>query len=152
MSLELVQVPYRSGTPPFPLRDGYKFGWRSLMRDPDKATYFEVLRDRTAVARVETDENSYFDCYVGVPSNLRITALEIQLIDVLEQHRRQGIGRAVIEDLSRMYPDRRLVAFSEDADEFWRHLGWDRFERRVDDPRYPSASRPLYVQGGEGFS
>jgi hypothetical protein len=40
------------------------------------------------------------------------------------------------------HPCRRLVAFSEEADEFWSSLCWDRF----DHPDGPTFYRPLFVQ------
>jgi GNAT superfamily N-acetyltransferase len=57
-------------------------------------------------------------------------------------HQRQGIGTAVIRALIAEYPDRRLVAFSEDADQFWASLGWARFVNADSSEVF----RPLFIQ------
>jgi ribosomal protein S18 acetylase RimI-like enzyme len=50
-------------------------------------------------------------------------ALEIQFIEVSRSFRRRRIGTQVISHLAESHPDRRPVAFSEQADEFWSSLG-----------------------------
>ncbi|RIS84077.1 GNAT family N-acetyltransferase [Mycobacteroides abscessus] len=143
MDVELAEVPYRRDALPFDhRRDGYTFDWRNAMRDPSAAAYYQVLLDGTEVARLETDEKVYLERY-GDASRFEDTALEVQNFDVHEDYRRQGIGRAAIEQLARMFPDRRLVALSNDdeSDKFWGcGMGWRRFDN-ID-----GRSRPAYVQ------
>lgn len=143
MNLELVKVPYRSGSLPFDAkRRGYTFDWMLRMGDPSTATYYQVLLDSAEVARIETDEKVYLE-YYGDAARFEDTALEIQNFDVHKDYRRQGIGRVAVERLARLFPDRRLVALSQDddSDKFWGcGMGWTRFDK--DDGR----SRPAYVQ------
>jgi GNAT superfamily N-acetyltransferase len=93
------------------------------------------------VARVELDHHFGGSLHVGAPE-LGATALEIQFMEVAASHRRQGIGAPVVERLEDEYPDRRLLALSEGADEFWASLGWERFDYSDGLRLY----RPLFVQ------
>lgn len=71
------------------------------------------------------------------------TALEVQTLEVHEDYRRQGIGRASVHELMGRFPDRRLVALSNDdeSDKFWGEgLGWERYDNS------DGLSRPAYVQ------
>lgn len=61
MNLELVKVPYRKYELPFERRDGYTFDWCKTMSDPDKTTFYRVLREGVEVARVELDEKVYLE-------------------------------------------------------------------------------------------
>jgi GNAT superfamily N-acetyltransferase len=148
MSLELVQVPTHMGVPLFDHeRRGYRFNWLRPVRDPGRCAYYQGLRGGVEVARLETDEVVYLDYYAGVPP-LRNIALEIEVLDVHEDFRRRGIGRAAVERLARMHPDRCLVALSQDdeSDRFWGEgMGWSRYEHKDNDGRRPG-SRPAYVQ------
>ena len=128
---------------PFELAGDFEPRWWmlrdfGLLCDP---WFVQVVRDGDEVARVELDEKVSLEGYLG-PSGLPGPApLEIQFIEVSPRLRRQGVGAAVIAALSARHPDRRLVAFSEDADAFWSGVGWERHE-------HPSGRnyRPLYVQ------
>ena len=68
--------------------------------------------------------------------------LEIELIEIAASRRGEGLGRHVVELLCRTYPDRQLVALSEDADGFWSALGWIRH----DHPDGPDRYRPAFFQ------
>jgi hypothetical protein len=48
----------------------------------------------------------------------------------------------MVKELERRFPNRRLLAFSEEADGFWTSLGWERF----DHPDGPRFYRPLFIQ------
>ena len=98
--------------------------WWSRIRLYD-AVFFEVRSEGIEVARVELDEHVHIEHYPDVPL-LGDAALEIQLIEVHQKHRRQGIATEVVRLLARAHPERRLVAFSEEADQFWDSLGWRR--------------------------
>jgi ribosomal protein S18 acetylase RimI-like enzyme len=100
-----------------------------------------VLQDDREVARVELYDHVETSHYIGAPS-LGAEALEIQFIEVATDCRRQGVATDVVRRLMAAHPDRRLVAFSEEADEFWVSLGWDRY----DHPDGPRLYRPLFVQ------
>jgi GNAT superfamily N-acetyltransferase len=107
------------------------------------STFFRVLNDSKEVARVELDDEVGIEHYAGVPA-LGPIALEIQFIEVHIEHRGRGIGRAVVDQLADLHPGRRLVAFSEDADDFWSSLGWRRYLHA--DPRQAPHYRPLFIQ------
>jgi GNAT superfamily N-acetyltransferase len=108
-----------------------------------KSIFLRVLEKINEVARVELDNEVGIDHYADVPP-LGATALEIQFIEVHDDHRGRGIGHAVIDLLHSRYPDRRLVAFSEGADGFWSSLGWRRHLHA--DPEEASFFRPLFIQ------
>ncbi|MEU4594831.1 GNAT family N-acetyltransferase [Micromonospora aurantiaca (nom. illeg.)] len=105
----------------------------------------EVRQGGVEVARIELDPGVVIDHYLGTPE-LGNAALEIELIEVAESHRRRGIGTKIIGALASRYPERRLLAFSEEADDFWASLGWTRY----DHPEGPQLNRPLYIQPAEG--
>jgi ribosomal protein S18 acetylase RimI-like enzyme len=106
----------------------------------DDPWYVQVLRDGEEVGRVELDEIVGLRHY-GVDRRLESKALEIQFIEVSSTCRRQGIATAIVRELEERHADRTLVAFSEQADDFWRSLGWDRYVH----PTRPF-NRPLFVQ------
>jgi GNAT superfamily N-acetyltransferase len=105
------------------------------------SSYVDVRRYGVEVARVALDQTVATDHYPGAPE-LGEHALEIQLIEVSSQHRRQGIATEVVRRIATAHPDRRLVAFSEEADAFWASLGWDRY----DHTEWPTFYRPQFVQ------
>lgn len=103
------------------------------------AKFFGVAVDGVEVARVELVEAVYPVDYVGVPA-FGWEMLKIQLLEVAVDRRGEGLGTRVVSGLCEVFPDRRFLAFSEGADEFWDSVGWDRFEHP--DGRHQS----LFVQ------
>jgi GNAT superfamily N-acetyltransferase len=93
------------------------------------------------VGRVEFDNKVGLRHY-GVDPQIDSRALEIQFIEVSNQHRRQGIGTQIVREIETWHPERTLVAFSEEADDFWASLGWHRY----DHPSEPRWYRTLFVQ------
>lgn len=90
--------------------------------------FVQVLDDATEVARVELDDPGEINPdYANVPA-IGDERLEIQFIEVATAARGRGIGTQVVDALAQRYPERRLFAYSEDADQFWERLGWDRFD------------------------
>jgi hypothetical protein len=81
------------------------------------------------------------DHYAGVRS-LGATALEIQFIEVSRPFRRRGIGTQVISYLTANHPDRRPVASSDQADEYWSSLEWHRYDHKEGSICW----RPLFAQ------
>lgn len=65
----------------------------------------------------------------------------IHFFEVSEEHRRKGYGTEAVHLVADRYPGLPLVAFSQDADDFWGSLGWARYEHRTE----PDFSRPMYV-------
>jgi GNAT superfamily N-acetyltransferase len=114
--------------------------WDRLPYWNDKPWYIQILRDESEVGRVELDEKVGLRHY-GVDRHLEAKALEIQFIEVSADCRRQGIATQIVRELERRHPERTLVAFSEQADDFWASLGW----RRYDHPTEAQFYRPLFV-------
>lgn len=56
---------------------------------------------------------------------------------------RRGIGTQVVRGLAELHRGRRLFAYSEDSDEFWASLGWERFDHRDGQPQF---YRALFIQ------
>ena len=124
---------------------GFTLTWwyRRPVYPDSRSTFLRGLEAGDEVARIELDDGVGINHYAGVP-HLGSTGLEVQFIEVHADHRLRGIGHAVIDSLYERYPDRRLVAFSEDADGFWSSLGWDRHVHA--DPEQARFYRPLYIQ------
>lgn len=149
--MDLVLIEKRRGPDdnryswrPFADSEGFEDRWWDDIKSfDDTSTYLEVCRAGIEVARVELGERVNIEHYLDVPP-LGDTALEIQLIEVHKEHRRQGIATDVVRLLACAHPDRRLVAFSEEADQFWDSLGWHRHEH----PEGSLRMRPLYIQAG----
>jgi GNAT superfamily N-acetyltransferase len=127
---------------PFELSDQFNGDWWDsppyLTDDP----HFVVARAQgIEVARVELDHDFRGSLHVGAP-DLGASALEIQFVEVAASHRRQGIGAEVVHRLAAAYPDRRLLAMSEGADEFWASLRWERYDYWDGPIQY----RPLFIR------
>lgn len=114
--------------------------WDRVPYMDDNPHYVGVWLDDVNVARVELDHEFRGSAHIGAPK-LGDRALEIQFIEVAESYRGQGIGTETIRLLVAHHPGRRFVALSEDADDFWASLGWDRYDHREGPTRY----RPLFV-------
>ena len=131
---------------PFEPNTNFNAGWWDMppyITDEPWYVHVQVLRGGEEIARVELDDHFPGSLPLGAPK-LGAQALEIQFIEVVPRHRRQGVGKEVIAALSAANPDRRLVALSEGADNFWASLGWDRYDYSDGSHHY----RPLFVQKG----
>lgn len=115
--------------------------WNEPRYLDDTYRYIEVLMNDTEVARIALSEDIGIENYPTAPQ-LGDEALEIQLIEVSSDYHRQGVGTEVIRLLTEAHPHRRLIAFSEQADDFWTSLGW----HRHDHPLGPAFYRPLFIQ------
>jgi GNAT superfamily N-acetyltransferase len=105
--------------------------------------FVQVMEDGIEIARVEFDDPGGINPrYVGVPK-LDGERLEIQFIEVATAATRRGIGTRVVSGLADLHHERRLFAYSEEADEFWASLGWQRFDHRDGQPQF---HRALFVQ------
>lgn len=115
--------------------------WNEPRYLDDTFRYVEVRMNDTEVARIALSEDISVENYPTAPQ-LGDEALEIQLIEVSSNCRRRGVGTEVVRVLAEAHPHRRLIAFSEQADDFWTSLGW----RRHDHPLGPAFYRPLFIQ------
>lgn len=105
--------------------------------------FVQVLDNGIEVARVELDDPGGINpTYANVPVVGEDERLEIQLIEVATAQLRRKVGTRVVHDLMERHSGRRLFAYSEEADEFWASLGWQRF----DHPEGPQFHRPLFIQ------
>ncbi len=153
VSLTLVELERPEGERHwFPFTDeeaglGFTPQWwyKNPVSPGSQHVFLRFVENDIEVARVELDNEVRIDRYADVPA-LGATALEIQFIEVHRDHRRRGIGHAVIGLLHHRYPDRRLVAFSHGVDGFWLSLGWRRhLHANPDDAPF---FRPLFIQPG----
>jgi GNAT superfamily N-acetyltransferase len=127
---------------PFELDDDFEVGWwHGRHFSAERDTYLRVLLDGSEVGRVLMDSQVELDHYGDAPLALA-SLLEIELIEIAASRRGEGLGRQVVELLCQLYPDRQLVALSEDADGFWSALGWIRH----DHPDGPDRYRPAFFQ------
>lgn len=108
--------------------------------DAQRYSWWSLMDRQREVARLELDREVHLDEYSAVP-DLGSAVCEIQLIEVVPGLRRSGIGRQVMHVLAHQHPHARLLAFSEEANEFWAGLGWVRFNHRKGSP----PNRPLFV-------
>lgn len=139
MDLELIALKY-GRYKPFDEHDGFTDRWWNGPAYGElRYQFYKVLGDGAEVARVELDEDIASTPHYKTAPKLGSTGLEIQFIEVAEGHRGQGIGTAVVHRLAELHSDRRLAAFSEEADDFWESLGWEPHEG-------PPQHRVLFIQ------
>ncbi|WP_301121576.1 GNAT family N-acetyltransferase [Mycolicibacterium fortuitum] len=148
MTLELVDhrapaAEKRSWTP-FPSSEGYErpHWWENAGGAVGDPWFVEVLEGGVQVARVQLDERGGINPeYTGAPAVDSDVLLEIQYIEVSTGARRRRVATRALRALAERHPERRLMAYSEDAEDFWDSLDdWERFD-------HPDGrSRPLFVQ------
>jgi GNAT superfamily N-acetyltransferase len=91
------------------------------------------------VARAELSLDKRPNEDYQVPSTGR-RFVQVEFFEVSEDHRSRGVGTRAMRAVAQRYPAQCILAYSEEADEFWSSLGWIRFQN--------SSSRnyrPLYV-------
>ncbi|MFI1996690.1 GNAT family N-acetyltransferase [Actinoplanes sp. NPDC020271] len=151
MDLVLVELGRPAGVhlwAPFPHDEadsGFNQGWwygRSVPPQ-SRSVFLRVLKGGEEVARLKLGEDFRAGDYADVPL-LGASALEIQYIEVHGAHRGRGLGAAAIKLLQERYPDRRLVAFSAEAERFWSSLGWRRHLHI--DPDLARRQAPLFIE------
>jgi hypothetical protein len=132
----------RSWLPPFDWSIVYENDrwWNEVRYSFDPPWFVQVLVDGVEVARVEFDDPGVINPeYTAVPA-VGSERLEIQFIEVATEARLGGLGTQVVRALEDRHADRRLFAYSQQADRFWTKLGWERFE-------HPNGiNRPLFIQ------
>lgn len=126
---------------PYALDDGFTYDWWHRVWDLGRRySLWSVVAGKVEVARIELDQEVSYDHYAGVPS-LGEHVLEVDFFEVSATLRGQGLGQAALELVAERNPGRRLVAFSEEADDFWAGLGWTRYDHPDGFPSY----RPFFV-------
>jgi GNAT superfamily N-acetyltransferase len=130
-----------SWTPFEPSEDFNHDWWDRPPYGEDDPWYVQALRAGDEVGRVKFQDRKMSLRGYGVDPQLAANALDIGLLEVSGACRREGIGRQIVRGLEAQYPDRTLVAFSEQADHFWASLGWDRYAHLT-----RAGNRTLFVQ------
>lgn len=131
---------------PFSTDDDFTDGWwdDSLYgyASPEEVDeqFFAFFIGQTELARAEVEVVDRLEGDYATPSVSGPYAV-IHFFEVSSDHRRRGYGRQVIELLADRFAGTHLVAYSEDADEFWGSLGWVRYAHRTEPLHY----RPMYV-------
>ena len=112
---------------------------RQLEDDPCSVQVFE---GDVEVARVELDDPGGINpSYANVPV-LGNERLEVQFIEVVSAACGCGIGTQVVRRLADQHPDRRLFAYSDEADRFSASVGWEPFHDLGPGP----VGRTLFIQ------
>lgn len=130
---------------PFSASDDFTEGWWTdslygySSADEVDEQFYAIFNGQDEVARIEAELKDHLDGEYPTPGTPGPYAV-IHFFEVSAEHRRRGYGTAAIQLLSAQLPD-VPVAYSEEADEFWGSLGWERFEHKAD----PSGFRPMYV-------
>lgn len=121
--------------------DDFLYGYSSV--DEVDEQFYAVFNGQDEVARIEVEIEDALGEEYPAPSVPGPYAV-IHFFEVSEEHRRRGYGTQVIRLIEQHYEGMPLVAFSEDADDFWGSLGWERHEHKTD-----PASRARYVSPGK---
>lgn len=131
---------------PFSTDDGFTDGWwdDSMYGYATAAEvteqYYAVYDGQTEVARAEVEVVDRLEGDYPAPSVPGPYAV-IHFFEVSADYRRRGHGRQAIALLAARFEGTPLVAYSEDADEFWGSLGWERHPHQTE----PLHHRPMYV-------
>lgn len=115
--------------------------WRDPVYPDSEMIFLQARSGGAEIARIELNPSPSVNHYQGVPS-LGPRVLEISFYEVHNRSRLSGVGTELIRFLVGLYPNHRLVAFSEEADGFWASLGWREYAHPKGFPAY----RPLFVQ------
>lgn len=100
--------------------------WNPLLLSIDDPWYVQALEADAEVARVELKEDVDIEHYANVPT-IGSERLEIAFIELATVEYGRGIGTQTVRALEQRHRDRRLLAYSEEADGFWAELGWESF-------------------------
>ncbi|TQR84295.1 GNAT family N-acetyltransferase [Mycobacterium hodleri] len=148
MPLELVDhradAAVKQSWTPFPSSEDYEHPdwWSSASGAVGDPWFVQVLENGTEVARVQFDDPGGISPHYARVPTVGGERLEIQHIEVAAAARRRKVATRVVRALVNRHPDRRLFAYSGDADGFWGFLGWEPFY----DSRPGPAGRTLFIQ------
>jgi ribosomal protein S18 acetylase RimI-like enzyme len=146
MTLTLMRLrPDTSGAviyKPFSESDDFTDGWwdDAIYGFEPTQHFYSFFVGQHEVARAEIELQDVLNPEYEQPAHPGPYAV-IHFFEVSEDHHRKGYGTEAIQQLADRYEAMPLVVFSEDADEFWGSLGWDRHEHTTE----PEHSRPMYV-------
>ncbi|WP_147592853.1 hypothetical protein [Corynebacterium provencense] len=149
MELNWVEVSADPSVEPceyFAEVEGYQFPgiWRLYSVSNDESYWLFTDRDGKEVARLELDEAptlSHAGYDPGVPDSHTV---QIVFLDVRSSFRGHGVGRWVAHWVDSHYPDRRVVALAkEEAEGFWRAIGWEESLLQDDPRKAPMFASPM---------
>lgn len=129
---------------PYELVEGFNDRWWHDRAGPvgegglDGKEYLQFLAEGNEVGRAEITDWLLSDGYEGIDTP--ISTKEIWFFEIRQELRRHGYGAEFAQHLVEYYPGIPLIAFSEDADEFWSGIGWHYFPRKdgIGWPQYRS--------------
>lgn len=126
---------------PFPFGDeGFQDRWwHSDIAPVEDATlcgthYAQLLLDGVEMGRAILTDWQLSDSYIGIDTE--VPTKEICFFEIRSTARRRGLGARFASLLREHYAGMPLAAFSEDADEFWRSIGWICYPRKDGDTNY----------------
>lgn len=141
--LKIHQVPNSSYSPSFEYKpEGFNTRW--WHEHHDGMDWFNFLHGNIELARagiispytLEADYKEVIHPCTGV---------QIAFFEVHKEYRRKGFGRSSLELIKQKYPDTKIFAFSENADDFWSGIGWI-YHPRQDD--HIGHYQKLYIYNG----
>ncbi len=103
--------------------------WDDDMWRQDDPWFVQVLDNGVEIARIEfVDPGNSIAGYPNAPV-LGPERLLVHRFEVAVSARGHGVATRTLRALAQRHPDRRLFAYSAEADGFWGSLGWERFDR-----------------------
>lgn len=127
---------------PFSESDDFTEGWwdDAIHGFEPNQHFYAFFDGQHEVMRVEIEVQDILNPEYEQPQHPGPYAV-IHFFEVSEDHRRKGYGTDAVQQIVDCYRGMPLVAFSQDADEFWASLGWERYEHAAE----PENHRPMFV-------
>lgn len=127
---------------PFSESDDFTDGWwdDAIYGFEPSQRFYAFFVGQHEVARAEIEVQHTLNPEYEPPGHPGPYAI-IHFFEVSEDHRRIGYGTDAVQLLADRYEDMPLVAYSQNADEFWGSLGWPRYEHTTE----PDSFRPMFV-------
>lgn len=126
--------------------DGFNKDWwhRQCNQVNDSITqgteFLQLLANGAEVGRAETSDSILSPDYLGL--NKEVASKEIEFFEIREDVRSQGYGTEFVRRLTERYLELPLIVFSlEEAENFWKRLGWIYYPRKDESPGY----RKLFI-------
>lgn len=132
--------PFERGTSGFD--DGWWHGRAEKVGDDSLGaiTYLQLCLNGIEIGRAEVGPWDLSDSYLGFEETVKVW--EIQFIEIRKEYRNQGFGIEFVRLLTESFPDRPLIAYSEEADDFWVSAGWHRCPGNDGETM---GNRPLFI-------
>ena len=128
---------------PFSESDDFTDGWWDdaiYGYGPDLQRFYSFFAGQHEVARAEVEVQDTLNEEYENPSHPGLYAV-IHFFEVSADHRRRGYGTDAVQLIADRYAGTPLVAYSQDADDFWGSLGWTRHEHAKE----PADNRTMFI-------